>query len=390
MKLEAELETRGNEDPAKGCRELEKQRLRLQTIVANVPGIVWETWHTPIASPEKVDFASEYVQVMLGYSVKEYLRQHFWLSIVHPDDRIRVAREAIETLKTGGQRRSEFRMTRKDKRTIWVEANYAVIKDDDGNSVGMRGVTTDITSRKHTEEQLRQSQKMEAIGQLAGGVAHDFNNLLTAINGYSELALRRVKTGDSLRKNLEEIRKAGNRAATLTRQLLTFGRRQVVELCVLNLNSIIADVENMLRRLIGEDIELKTELSKSIHNVKADAGQIEQVLMNLVENARDAMPEGGQVVIETATVQLCNDDHPDLNPGTYVMLTVSDTGVGMSRETQAHIFEPFFTTKRRGRGTGLGLSMVYGIVQQSNGHISVESEEKRGATFRVYLPAVAH
>ncbi|HEV8427308.1 MAG TPA: response regulator [Pyrinomonadaceae bacterium] len=243
--------------------------------------------------------------------------------------------------------------------------------------------------RLQTEEQLRQSQKMEAIGQLAGGVAHDFNNLLTAINGYSELALRRISSEDPLTKNLEEIKKAGNRAASLTRQLLAFSRKQAVEPRVLDLNSIVADVEKMLRRIIGENIELRTELAASLGSVRVDAGQLEQVLMNLAVNARDAMPDGGKLLIKTANVNLENTNAETVaNSGPHVMLAVSDNGIGMSQETQAHIFEPFFTTKGKGRGTGLGLSMVYGIVQQFNGSLSVESEEQKGSRFKVYLPQV--
>ncbi len=243
-----------------------------------------------------------------------------------------------------------------------------------------------------SEEQFRQSQKMEAVGRLAGGIAHDFNNLLTAITGYSDLMLIRIPENDPMRRHAEEIRRAGERAAALTRQLLAFSRKQILQPKTIDLNAIVTDTEKMLRRLIGEDIELSTCLQPGLDCVRADPNQIEQVIMNLAVNARDAMPEGGMLTIRTDRVRA--DDAPlcditEMPPGTYVMLSISDTGTGIDPEIRSHLFEPFFTTKEKGKGTGLGLSTVYGIVKQSNGHICMTSELGHGSTFRICLPAVA-
>ena len=290
----------------------------------------------------------------------------------------------------------EIEYIRKDGTKLIAEISPSLIRDSDGKPIGFRGISRDITERKQAEEeklslqeQLRQSQKMEAIGQLAGGVAHDFNNLLTVIKGYSQLSLLDLKENDSLRGNIQEIEKATQRATDLTRQLLAFSRRQILDLKVLDLNVLLKDLEKMLRRIIGEDIQLVTLLSEDLGKVKIDPSQIEQVIFNLAVNARDAMPSGGKLAIETANVELDEEyahAHVSVAPGRYVRLSVSDTGVGMTQEVKERVFEPFFTTKEKGKGTGLGLSMVYGIVKQSNGNIWLYSEPGRGTTFRIYFP----
>jgi nitrogen-specific signal transduction histidine kinase/ActR/RegA family two-component response regulator len=254
----------------------------------------------------------------------------------------------------------------------------------------MEGIIVDITERRLLENQLQQARRMEAVGRLAGGIAHDFNNLLTIVKGYVELALNRCAGQPELHGNIQHISDASERAVALVRQLLAFSRKQVLKPKLLDLNTIVLNLEKLLRRLMSENIEMRTQVGKNIGAVKADPSQIEQVILNLIVNARDAMPEGGKLLVETGNVELDSTFAPDqaVVPGIYVMLSVTDTGVGMSADTLAHIFEPFYTTKESNRGTGLGLSTVYGIVKQSGGHVSVYSEPGKGTTFKVYLPQV--
>jgi two-component system, cell cycle sensor histidine kinase and response regulator CckA len=277
----------------------------------------------------------------------------------------------------------------------WRDGSYAChvepLRDAEGDVNGAICMALDVTDRKRLEEQFRQAQKMEAVGRLAGGIAHDFNNLLMVILGYADLMTDRLPAGESLRRSAEQIQTAARRATSLTQQLLAFSRKQMLAPKVLNIYSVVSDMEKILRRLIGEDIELRTSTERDLWLVKADRSQIEQVIMNLAVNARDAMPRGGRLTIETACVELDRSSAQpphELNPGKYVMLAVTDNGCGMDAAIQAHIFEPFYTTKEKGKGTGLGLATVYGIVKQSGGYIWVYSEPGRGTTFKIYLPKI--
>jgi len=279
---------------------------------------------------------------------------------------------------------------RKDGSEFPVEVSLSHIDTPDG--LFAIAFVSDISQRKQLEEQLIHAQKMEAVGRLAGGVAHDFNNMLTVISGYNRMILDDLSPLDPLRGNAEEILKAADRAAALTNQLLAFSRRQIMRPCVLNVNAVIANTEKMLRHVIGEDVHLMLSPARDAGNIRADPGHIEQAVVNLAVNARDAMPAGGRLAIETANVRLDETyarTHSGMHPGEFVMIAVSDTGHGMDGETRRHIFEPFFTTKERGKGTGLGLATVYGMVKQCGGDIWVYSEPGKGTTFKLYFPRVA-
>jgi two-component system cell cycle sensor histidine kinase/response regulator CckA len=279
---------------------------------------------------------------------------------------------------------------RKDGTEFPVEVSLSFVRTDEGTFA--IAFVTDITQRKKLEEQLMHAQKMEAVGRLAGGVAHDFNNMLTVISGYNQMTLDQVSPLDPIRGYAEEILKAADRAAALTNQLLAFSRRQITQPRIFNVNSALTHTEKMLRRLIGEDIELSLQLGGDVGNIKADPGHLEQAIVNLATNARDAMPDGGRLTIETANTRLDEDyarTHPGVQPGEYILIAVTDNGQGMDRETKRRIFEPFFTTKEQGKGTGLGLATVYGIIKQAGGDIWVYSELGHGTTFKLYFPKAA-
>ena len=328
---------------------------------------------------------------ILGYTTEE-LQHTSAFEQVHPEDQARVQEAAKETQLGGVGRRIEYRMRHKNGNWLTLESTASTIVDGTGQVEKLVIVNRDITDRKRLEEQYRQAQKMEAIGRLSGGIAHDFNNLLGVIIGFAEILQSNVGDSFLLTDSVEEILKAGKRAGSLTRQLLAFSRQQVLEPKLLELNHTISEIEKMLQRIIGEDIKLTTILDPSIGRIKADEGQIEQVILNLAVNARDAMPSGGSLVIETKNVEIDEGfarrySYP-VQPGQYLLVTVADSGVGMDTEVQSHMFEPFFTTKEKGKGTGLGLATVYGIVKQSGGYIDISSELGRGSTFKIYLPRV--
>jgi two-component system, cell cycle sensor histidine kinase and response regulator CckA len=328
---------------------------------------------------------------ILGYIPNE-IEGTEGLEQIHPEDVEKVKKAAAEARRTGIGQSVEYRMRHKNGNWLILESMASTIVDQQGSVEKLIIVNRDITNRKQLEEQFRQVQKMEAVGRLSGGVAHDFNNLLGVIIGYGELVQEGLDITHPLRSSVDEILKAGHRAASLTRQLLAFSRQQVLDPKVIDLNAVVKDIEKMLKRLIGEDVELRTDLNTSLARIKADETQIEQVLLNLAVNARDAMPNGGKLTLSTSNFYMDENfirRYPfPVNVGDYILLKVSDTGSGMDARTKARIFEPFFTTKEKGKGTGLGLSTVYGIVKQSNGYIDVSSEPGVGTSFEIYLPKV--
>ena len=336
------------------------------------------------------------LQSMLGYTAGE-LGNMLFSQLTHPDD-VAADWELFGDLVAGErtQYKVEKRYFHADGSTLWTTLNVSMVRDTEGAPCFSVGIIEDVTERKRAEEALLQSQnellqaqKMETVGRLAGGIAHDFNNLLTVITGNAQLLLAELPEESSMREELQEINAVSVRAADLTRQLLAFSRRQMLQPRVVDLNDTVFKADRLLRRVLGEDIEFRTSLDPALGAVRADTGQLEQVLMNLAVNARDAMPSGGKLTIETRNVWLDAEyvlRHPSVLPGPYVMVAVSDSGHGMDAETQARIFDPFFTTKAPGKGTGLGLATVYGIVRQSGGHVWVYSEVGRGTSFKVYLP----
>ena len=357
-----------------------KESQRISQVGSYVLDCATGIWTSSEALDEIFGIGADYPRTVEG-----------WKALVHPEHREEMMDHfANEVLLQRKQFDREYRIVRPaDGRVRWVHGRGATVCNPAGVPAVMAGTIQDVTARRAVEEELRQAQKLESLGRLAGGIAHDFNNLLTVINGYGDMLLGELNNGDPMRESVAEIRKAGERATELTRQLLTFSRKQIVEPQPLDLNQLIGDNLDMLQRLVGEDIEVETRLATPLGRVVADPGQMHQVLLNLVVNARDAMPRGGRLAIATSNADVEEGDparHPGIAPGHYVLLSVADTGVGIEAEAREHIFDPFFTTKGKGAGTGLGLATVYGIVQQTGGSISFHSESDRGTTFLMHLP----
>jgi two-component system, cell cycle sensor histidine kinase and response regulator CckA len=335
-------------------------------------------------------FVSPQIEKLLGYSSWEWLADSTnWIRHVHPEDH-EIVKVAEDATLSGNSFRAEYRIFRRDGGMLWVNDSGSLVRGSDGQQL-LHGVMLDITEQKQLQSRLAQTERMEAVGQLASGVAHDFNNLLTIIKGYSSLLMERNPDGRDGHA-AKEIRQAADRAASLTHQLLAFSRKQTLQPRVLDLNTVVRGLEAMLRRLLTENVDLVIRTNPDLGFVKADPVQMEQVLINLVVNARDAMPRGGRLTIATASCAGRKDsgEKEKIFASPYATLCVSDTGIGMNAETRARIFEPFFTTKEVGKGTGLGLATVYGIIKQSNGHIEVESEPGKGSTFRISLPSIEH
>jgi len=367
--------------------KLRQAELKYRTLVEHLPAI---TFIVEFGKTNRTIYISPQIETILGFTVPEWLADpELWIKQLHPDDRDRVLAEIQHKDDTYQPVNLEYRVLTRDGRVVWLYNQTTWLQAEPGQPRYTHGIMFDITARKQLEEQYRQAQKMNAVGQLAAGIAHDFNNLLTVINGFAEFLRVQLPSDSPNLELVDKILHSGRRAAELVSQLLTFSRKQAISPRVVDLNSVIRNMDWMLRRMTNQQIELITVLAPDLWPVTLDPAQFEQAIINLAVNAQDAMPQGGLLRLETANVRLEGKQscpRLDLPPGEYVRLAVSDTGAGMSAEIKAHIFEPFFTTKEVGKGTGLGLAVVFGMVKQSGGDIQVESEEGAGTTFEIYLP----
>jgi len=365
---------------------LRQSEERFRDLAENINEVFWLVG----ADFESVIYVSSAFETIWGRSCESLCtKAQVWTDAIHPEDRLHVL-EARKARKVVGYE-LEYRIVRPDGAVRWIRERVFPVQDAAGRLIRIAGVAEDVTERRRLEMQLANAQKMEAIGKLAGGVAHDFNNLLSVISGHSELLARLSTSNDRWRESINEIRRAIELATATVGQLLAFSRQQILEPKVLDLNAVVVDAEKLMRRLIGEDVHLTTSLQVGLSPVRADQAQLNQVILNLAVNARDAMPRGGSLILQTCEVEVDTVDfeaYPEVVPGWYVLLSVTDTGCGMTPEVQARIFEPFFTTKSEGKGTGLGLSVALGIIRQSGGYLEVESKPSEGSKFMVYLPAV--
>jgi PAS domain S-box-containing protein len=368
-------------------KQLSAAETRYRSLVENLPAI---TYIAEVGVLGRWKYVSPQIQSILGFTPEEWLADPSnWVNHIHGEDRDRALEAEMRFWEAGGIYRADYRMFARDGRIVWFRDDAVYLKTIDKHKPLMQGVLNDITEYKRLEDQLRQSQKMEAVGQLAGGIAHDFNNLLMIIQGRTERILERCVAEDAAHKDAREIEEAAERATALTRQLLAFSRKQVLQPKLLDMNQVVGEVSKMLQRLIGENIEIQLHNAPTLWAVKVDRGQMEQAVLNLALNARDAMPDGGKLIIETRNVEIDEKqakEHCSIRPGKYVVLEVRDTGTGMDADTQSHVFEPFFSTKELGKGTGLGLASVYGLVKQSGGCISFQSKLGHGTAFVIYLP----
>jgi PAS domain S-box-containing protein len=373
-------------------RKLEAAERRYRAIVESIPAALYVVQVDAAGNTGATVYVSPQIKSFLSYEPAEFIADlTLWSRTVHADDRARLRTEIAGTVESGKPFAFDHRSVTRDGGVRWMRNTGTIVRDEGGRPAYVRGFMVDVTERKTLEEQFHRAQKLEAVGQLAAGVAHDFNNVMTVIGGYCDMLLAQMPADDPRRVAVATMTEASTRASSLTHQLLAFSRKQTLQPTTLDLNSVVEENADVLARLLGPEVEFVTQLSPTLGLVKVDAAQFDQVLFNLVGNARDAMPRGGRLTIATRDAEVDGayaERHPGVRAGRYSMMSVTDTGCGMGASTLAHLFEPFFTTKPRGEGTGLGLAAVYGIVEQSGGHLAVDTQVGHGTTFRIYLPRV--